>query len=127
MKVERVDSVGGALYGYRFRCPGCGNEHLLPTQDTPGEVHARWTFNGDVSNPVFSPSILARGDRIKYDDKGEWTGEWELDEHGKTIPYVCHSFVGINGAAPGFIQFLGDCTHALANQVVELPDIKEAL
>jgi hypothetical protein len=30
---------------------------------------------------------------------------------------VCHSFV-----TDGKIQFLGDCTHALAGQTVELPE-----
>jgi hypothetical protein len=31
--------------------------------------------------------------------------------------HVCHSFMSCNGAAPGQIVFLGDCTHALdANQ-----------
>ena len=32
----------------------------------------------------------------------------------------CHSFV-----TDGRIQFLSDCTHALAGQTVDLPDIKE--
>lgn len=48
------------------------------------------------------------------------------EEHGRypddgEFPYdtknVCHSFI-----KDGKIQFLGDCTHALANQTVDLPD-----
>lgn len=33
---------------------------------------------------------------------------------------VCHSFV-----TDGKIQFLGDCTHNLVGQIVELPEIDE--
>ena len=36
---------------------------------------------------------------------------------------VCHSFVGCNGALPGQIIFLSDCTHDLAGQVVDLADL----
>jgi len=39
---------------------------------------------------------------------------------GKRYPgadVVCHSFV-----TDGRIQFLGDCTHTLAGQTVDLPD-----
>jgi hypothetical protein len=34
---------------------------------------------------------------------------------------VCHSFV-----TDGRIQFLGDCTHALANQTFDLPGWEES-
>ena len=37
-------------------------------------------------------------------------------------PEVCHSFV-----TDGRIQFLNDCTHALAGQTVDLPDMKEQM
>jgi hypothetical protein len=35
--------------------------------------------------------------------------------------FVCHSFV-----TDGRIQYLGDCTHAMAGQTVDLPDIPSA-
>ena len=41
-------------------------------------------------------------------------GEAPLPE---PVPFVCHSFV-VNGQ----IQFLPDCTHALAGQTVPIPD-----
>jgi len=37
------------------------------------------------------------------------------------IPSVCHSFV-----TDGRIQFLTDCTHALAGQTVDIPDFDKA-
>jgi len=85
---------------YNFNCPGCGFAHGVWTKTENPLTHARWDFNGDVNNPTVSPSILVRG----YD------GEKEQN-------YVCHSFI-----KAGKIQFLGDCTHALAGQTVELPE-----
>lgn len=60
-----------------------------------------WTFNGDIHRPTIAPSILVRGHR---------------DEVGN---FICHSFV-----TDGKIQFLSDCTHELAGQTIELPDIE---
>lgn len=62
-----------------------------------------WGWNDSQERPTFSPSLLIR-----------WT-------HGETHePRCCHSFV-----RDGQIQFLGDCTHALANQTVDLPGVNE--
>ena len=38
------------------------------------------------------------------------------------VPFVCHSFV-----VDGRIQFLGDCTHELACQTVDIPDFDTVL
>lgn len=54
-------------------------------------VNSGWTFNGNYDKPTFSPSVLVTGG------------------------HRCHSFV-----QGGHIQFLSDCTHALAGQTVEL-------
>lgn len=35
----------------------------------------------------------------------------------------CHTFVGCNGAQPGEITFLGDCTHALAGKTLPMADL----
>lgn len=74
-------------------CPACECGHAFDK---------RWTWNGDVVRPTFSPSLLVRhgGD---------------LDLGGKIPPLICHSFV-----RDGQIQFLGDCTHKLAGQTVPL-------
>jgi hypothetical protein len=57
-----------------------------------------WGWNGSLSKPTFTPSILVRG-----------------QEFGSKAPR-CHSFV-----TDGKIQFLNDCSHPLAGQTVELP------
>ncbi|TXH42264.1 MAG: hypothetical protein E6Q97_35985 [Desulfurellales bacterium] len=60
-------------------------------------MDGRWTFNGDVDRPTFNPSLLLR----KEDG-------WKEQ---------CHTFV-----RDGRIEFLGDCTHALAGTTVEMPE-----
>lgn len=82
-----------------------------------GDGPPKWGFNGDYERPTFTPSVLVGGVQIEQDENGKWTGEWICDADGKPLPLVCHSFV-----TDGQIQFLGDCTHALAGQTVPLPD-----
>ncbi|WP_375495931.1 DUF6527 family protein [uncultured Nostoc sp.] len=89
----------GQIVGYLFDCPGCGNCHAPYIRPFKNEVGASWTFNGDLEKPTFQPSILATVERTD----------------GKTM--VCHSFV-----IDGRIQFLSDCTHALAGQTVDVPE-----
>ncbi len=120
MKAKIVSDRDGRFYGIQFNCPGCALLHgasganILPVRWLPeGQVQSphtagkdSWTFNGDFDRPVFSPSVLS-------------TCEWGEDERKD----VCHSWVGCNGAQPGQIKFLSDCTHALAGQTVDLPDL----
>lgn len=86
--------------GLMFWCPGCNQSHMVRVGDGPGP---RWGWNGDVERPTFTPSI-----RVSYN--GTHAG---VDG---APPAMCHSFV-----TDGRIQFLGDCTHALAGQTVDLP------
>lgn len=104
---------------FSFQCPGCKESHNI------GET---WQFNGDVERPTFSPSILVKSghyaDTLRHDHpcwcdhnaemiaKGEEPSGFECG--------ICHSFV-----RDGKIEFLSDCTHALAGQTVELPEIIE--
>ncbi len=70
----------------------------------PGCQHSHhftdgWTFNGDFEKPTVSPSILVNQGRVN------------------PTAHVCHSFI-----RDGKIQFLGDCTHDLAGQTVEMQE-----
>lgn len=88
---------------WMFFCPGCKCAH---------GVNDRWTFNGDMDRPTFSPSILVRGVQPVTD------AEADLILAGEKIeprPLVCHSFV-----RDGQIQFLNDCTHELAGKTVPM-------
>jgi hypothetical protein len=122
-----LDSAGD-YYGMNIKCPGClysngePMTHTLPTLWTPPgmkqSVHIswkdRWTFNGDFDRPVFGPSLNTWwGGTTHKDADGE---EWSIPLHR------CHSFIGCNGAQPGQIVFLGDCTHDKKGMVLDLPE-----
>ena len=82
---------------YIFNCPGCKCSHFINTNPANGAV---WEFNFDMEKPTVSPSLLVRM---------PWKDEMK----------TCHSFV-----RNGNIQFLNDCTHELAGQTVEIPEIE---
>lgn len=110
--------------GLTFWCQGCKKAHTVWVGAGVGE---RWTWNGDVEKPVFGPSVL-----VTYDSLSEAGQQRCRDfhaQHGRypTVQEVpwdvhnrCHTFVGCNGAQPGEIIFLGDCTHELAGQTLPL-------
>lgn len=100
-----------------FWCPGCNEAHVIDVGPSG------WKWNGDAERPVFSPSILVQGHRLTRNAEGKWVGGWERDAAGNLIPERCHSYVGsADGSTPGRIQFLGDCTHDLKGQTVNLPE-----
>lgn len=104
-----------------FWCPGCGEHHGVKTDPTqPGPC---WGWNGSLDSPTFTPSILVRSVRPINNGKPvrpfEYKGAYPPPE-GKCDPFMCHSFV-----TDGRIQFLSDCSHELAGQTVDLPDIDE--
>lgn len=78
---------------YRFSCPGCKHDHVYTVRTDGKEVC--WSFNGDLDHPTFSPSLLNTTETTR-----------------------CHLFL-----TDGKLQFLGDCTHHLAGQTVDLPYI----
>lgn len=57
-----------------------------------GPIRPQWTFNWNPMAPTFGPSY-----------------------HITTPGKVCHSFI-----RDGFIQYLGDCDHALKGQTIPL-------
>lgn len=114
--LDMISSSDGTPEQYvEFRCPGCGGTHCIGVG--PKASGPRWNWNGDKEKPTFSPSVLVRGHKLIFDERGEWSGGWERDAQGNPIPCVCHSFV-----TDGRIQFLSDCTHALAGQTADLPE-----
>lgn len=118
-RAKIITDKEGRFYGIEWVCPGCqllhhqlDGLHILPVDWTPEGLQrspnirgTSWGFNGNLDRPTFTPSVLSRWNA--------WTGR-------DTPPRdcVCHSFV-----TDGRIQFLPDCTHALAGQTVDLPEI----
>lgn len=84
------------------RCSLTDDGHVLfrcPGCDDNHQIRTPvWTWNGSIELPTFTPSVLVNYGIV----------------HG--IERRCHSFV-----TDGRIQYLGDCTHALAGQTVDLP------
>lgn len=76
-------------------CPACKCGHGFRVGRVGGPS---WTFNGNMEKPTFAPSLLCT---------------WKSGD--PPIPHVCHSYV-----RDGQIQFLNDCTHAMAGQTVAL-------
>jgi len=85
-----------------FHCPGCKYGHavgvngrmILNSEGKP----VSWSWNGDWIKPTFQPSLL-----INKDKEGDYP--------------LCHMFI-----TDGNINFLGDCTHALAGKVIPMVD-----
>lgn len=80
-----------------------------------------WSFNGDLERPTLSPSILSRSGHYVPGHTGQcWcTPDPDGEDWGFKCG-VCHSFV-----REGRIEFLSDCTHVLAGQTVDLPEISD--
>jgi len=87
--------------GYTFVCPGCRGHHMIPVP--------RWTFNGDLNCPTFTPSI----NQIENppDDK-----YYQPDMPTE----ICHFTI-----TEGKIQFHADCTHDLKGKTIPLPDYED--
>ncbi len=111
--------------GLTFWCPACNEAHLIRV-DGPGA----WTWNGNELAPTFDPSVKCEHEKLTVEgeamiDRGEPPNITIVVagiERRKypTAPYCCHSVV-----TDGMIRFCGDCTHALVNQTVPLPDWPE--
>jgi hypothetical protein len=95
-----------------FWCPACDEHHSVKVNHPNG-----WGWNCSQESPTITPSILVRGTKPLTDDQAE---RIMRGEHIEPMPTVCHSFV-----TDGKIKYLSDCSHAMAGQTVELPDVEE--
>lgn len=78
-------------------CPGCEGGHGVPVN---GHKSGNgWEWNGSLNSPTLKPSVLVN-----------------VGGSNPTAP-ICHTFI-----TDGKIQFLNDCTHALAGQTVPIPE-----
>lgn len=113
---------GNGDFGYHFHCEGCGSAHGVITKKVNNA--SVWKFNGSLTAPTFTPSILVRyphssPEKVKqsYIFKEKHGRFPTLEEAPHDRLDICHSFV-----KDGKIQYLNDCTHHLAGKTVELVD-----
>lgn len=92
--MSRAEVIGENADHLRFDCPGCNSAHVITIAPHPNP----WEWNGDTDHPTIAPSVLVTG------------GEHNIR---------CHSFV-----RDGRIEFLTDCTHALAGGQLDLPELE---
>lgn len=106
--------------GLMFWCAPCDMPHLVRVGQGSGP---RWAWNGDVERPTFAPSVLVTWEQwVPPATTLEIAGAIERGEIVQSrVPKTCHSFV-----TDGRIEYLGDCTHALAGQTVDLADWPDA-
>jgi hypothetical protein len=117
-------AVDGSIW---FFCPGCNGPHSIHV-NSPNTTGPNWSYNGNPDAPTFTPSVLARTTGAP-DGRSVMTDE-EAQEHdaiykagGREALFasrfgkVCHSFV-----TDGRIRYLGDCTHDLKGQTIDLPE-----
>lgn len=95
-----------------FMCQGCGLEHTVRVLDPQ-----KWTFNGNLEKPTLSPSVLVRSGHFAPHHKQGSKCWCDRPDSGFSCQ-VCHSFV-----RDGKIQYLNDCSHELAGQTVDLPEM----
>lgn len=120
--LEHVEEATGRRR-LTYWCQGCQESHSVYVENGP--PNANWGWNGDVDRPVFSPSVLYQSTKhippVTPENLAQWREKpWEQQR----VDWRCHTFIGCNGAQPGQVIFLDDCTHDLRG-VHELPDLPE--
>lgn len=120
-RISRVLREGEDGHGGRsllFYCIGCGMAHRVNVGTGPGP---RWGYNESPEKPTFTPSILVR--RVQWTPPAYDPEVAEKIKSGEIVQtkvdMVCHTFI-----TDGRIQYLGDCTHHLAGQTIDLPEFR---
>lgn len=107
---ERAKVIGDHGDRLKFWCPGCDSAHVISIPPADGA----WDWNGNTERPTITPSVLVHSHETLINPDLE--GDALTDPSNVTTTPTCHSFV-----TDGRIQYLGDSTHALAGQEVDLP------
>jgi hypothetical protein len=82
------DVLRRSTAGYLHYCDGCDSWHLINV-DVPNEyTGARWTFDGNVDAPTFSPSVNIVGKCHYFITKGmiQYCSDSKHRLAGKTVP-----------------------------------------
>jgi len=99
-----------------YWCQGCEEYH---------QVNDTWQFDGNLEAPTFSPSVLVTSGHFvsshKPGDKCWCTYAVEYPKRPVSFKCRrCHTFI-----RNGMVEFLSDCSHALAGQTLPVPDLPD--
>lgn len=111
------DVLRGGEGRVTYWCQGCEEPHSIQVGEGPGP---RWGYNGDPETPTFEPSVLIRSGHYVpgwKEGDGCWCREPKPEDRWPSCA-ICHTFI-----RGGMVQFLSDCTHALAGQTLPLPPL----
>jgi hypothetical protein len=100
-----------------FWCPGCDEAHGVPVGEA--QTPRRWKWNGSLEKPTLEPSLIVRSGHFAPGHTGDCWCTFNAknpDTPSKFVCRQCHSLI-----RDGQIQFLTDCSHALAGKTVDLP------
>ena len=93
MKINKIANPKNESHiTYCFWCVACDEVHCINNQ---------WTFNEDLDNPTFNPSVLVQGIRNE-----------------SYFSPRCHLFI-----QEGKLKYLPDCEHDFRGQTVEMIDV----
>lgn len=95
--------------GHGFWCPCCQHMHYISTDDGP---HPVWTFDGNIEEPSFSPSL-----RTFIHERPAMDGQVKRPERT-----LCHLWV-----KKGQIEFYGDSSGHELRGFVPMVDLGEIL
>jgi hypothetical protein len=113
-KLRRATSSDGVLR-LLYWCQGCEDTHQVRVRPAGSPS---WDWDGNVEAPTFSPSVLSTSGHYVpgfREGQGCWCAATDGDDWPKCVR--CHTFI-----RGGMVEFLSDCTHALAGQTLPLPD-----
>ena len=119
--VERLEGDGRVFLC--FECPGCSENHMVPVAER-GERGNAWEWNGSLERPTLRPSILAKFTTMTPEGWLQYQ-EWlsglrkKPDESFESEHVTCHLHL-----TDGAVQFLADCTHAMAGKCVRLEPVE---
>lgn len=89
MKLKQVGYSDKTIApAWRHFCPGCKWMHVIPTDPRAQQNGHKWTFNGDMEKPSFSPSINIVGQCHYFIRDGmiEFCGDSKHALAGQTVP-----------------------------------------
>ena len=98
--VRRVKSGDREHTVHYYWCPGCPGLHGVAIRPDTFDNGAGWIFTGTLERPTYAPS--------------------QLTTYGGDGSRRCHTFI-----RDGMIEFLSDCTHAMAGKTVPLPPLPD--